>query len=316
MRNRSCNEAVVAGADGSEPADAHLSSLASRFDEDRDVTLASEAGKLGVFTATSSALLRPVTLDGGETGTGKRQPAIEVRIWPEPMLAWIDSSERRARWLNRRIGLGALQHPAGEDSRLPPLTARFSLSHADVRDRSASALLSLFVRHGGDWMCQRGKCPLFARRTSGLQRWHSSLAMLPLSWFGSWRLLKRIPGHVVARPAAYDLMDEAVIDIELNRPHSVIGSGLRYTLELARRHSNRDRLACWCDWLNEFETRCAITDAHIGAWHIAASGRLAYTTFIPSLAGESMPELPRDLLCGSSARVRAALKALGNDLPP
>ena len=315
MRDGSCKEAVIEEMGVSERAEVHLSHLASRFDGDRDAAVTTERGKVGVFTATSSALLRPVTLDGVKSGAGEGESAIEVRIWPEPMLAWVDSSERRARWLNRAIGLGALQHPQGEESRLPALTARFSLAHGRASRFSGSALLWLFARHGGDWMCRRGEGPVFARCTRGLQRWHSSIATLPLSWFGSWRLLKRMPGHVVARPAAYDLMDEAVIDIELNRPHAILGSGLRYTLELARRHSNRDRLAAWCDALNELETQRAITDAHIGAWHIAASGRLAYKAFIPSLIAESMPELPRDLLCGSSARVRAALKALGNDLP-
>jgi hypothetical protein len=175
--------------------------------------------------------------------------------------------------------------------------------------------LRLFAGSGGDWMLHRTGRPVFERHTLGLAGWHRSLARLPRHGFGRWTLLKRLPGHVIVGLVDHGLADEAEVHIELNRPHPRLGSGLRYTLYLSRYHANRARVAVWCEWLNQRETHLAIGTSHIGAWHIAADGRLAYTAFIPSLIGDPLPNLPMDLLCGSVARARAAVEALSGRLP-
>ncbi|WP_159299830.1 hypothetical protein [Spiribacter sp. SSL99] len=283
--------------------------------QDPAITLDTRDGVVGVFTATSNAVLRPVALDGAGIRAEGICPAIQVSVWSEPWLDWVDSSGRRATWINRGMGLGAIQPLLDGEGGAPLLNACFELDDGLRWEYEGAALLRLFARSGADWMLNRTGRAVFARNTAGLTNWHKAIGQLPVYWFGSWTLLKRMPGHVIVRLADYDLADEAEVHIELNRPHPRLGSGLRYTLGLARHHSDRERLAVWCDWLNERETQLAIGTSHIGAWHIAANGRLAYTAFIPSLIGEVLPNLPRDLLCGSVARARAAIQALTGRLP-
>ncbi|MEX0451791.1 hypothetical protein V6X62_08215 [Spiribacter sp. 218] len=306
--------------DDSRPCDElaalrRLRDIVGWLGQDPAVTMDIRGGVVGAFTATSNAILQPVVLDGAGVRAEGSHLAIEVRVWPEPWLAWVDSPRRRATWLNRGVGLGAIQRPIEDDSDAPLLTACFELNDGLRWEREGAALLRLFASAGADWMLSRTASPVFARSTAGLRQWHKAIKQLPVHWFGTWTLLKRVPGHVVVRLADYDLADEAEVHIELNRPHPRLGSGLRYTLALARHHSERERLAVWCDWLNERETQLAIGTSHIGAWHIAANGRLTYTAFIPSLIGEVLPNLPRDLLCGSAARARAAMQALSGRLP-
>lgn len=298
-----------------EAAEKRLRDIVGWLGEDPAITLDIRSGVVGIFTVTSNAVLRPVVLDGAGVRAEGAYPAIEVSIWSEPWLAWVDSPSRRATWLNRGMGLGAIQRLFDDQGDATLLTACFELDDGLRWEHEGAPLLRLFARAGADWMLNRTGRAVFARNTAGLTTWHKAIARLPVHWFGTWTLLKRMPGHVIARPADYGLAAEAEVHIELNRPHPRLGSGLRYTLALARHHSHRERLAVWCDWLNERETQLAIGTSHIGAWHIAANGRLAYTAFIPSLIGESLPELPRDLLCGSVARARAAIQALSGGLP-
>jgi hypothetical protein len=236
-------------------------------------------------------------------------------VIPIPWLAWIDTPRSRATWLNRGIGLGAIQGKQKYIGDTPSLKACFELNDDIGWDRDGAALLRVFATAGGDWMLNRTGRAVFQRSTPGLTNWHEAINHLPVHWFGTWTRLKHMPGHIIVRPAEYDLKDEAKVHIELNRPHQQLGSGLRYSLVLSRHHSERERLPIWCEWLNEQETQLAIGTSHVGAWHIAANGRLTYTAFIPSLIGESLPNLPRDLLCGSVARARAAVQALSGCLP-
>ncbi|PYZ99590.1 hypothetical protein A6K26_007810 [Gammaproteobacteria bacterium 2W06] len=285
------------------------------LDQDPAITLDTGDGVVGVFTVTSNAVLRPVELDGAGIRAERKYPAIQVSVCSEPWLAWVNSPRRRAMWINRGLGLGAIQPLLGAEGRAPVINACFEVDDGLRWEREGAALLRLFARSGADWMLHRTGRAVFVRNTAGLTNWHEAIARLPAHWFGTWTLLKRMPGHVIARPADYGLAAEAEVHIELNRPHPRLGSGLRYTLALARHYSARGRLAAWCDWLNERETQLAIGTSHIGAWHIAANGRLIYTTVIPSLIGEVLPNLPRDLLCGSVARARAAIQALSGRLP-
>jgi len=292
-----------------------LRDIVGWLDQDPAITLDTRDGVVGVFTATSNAVLRPVALDGAGIRAEGTYPAIQVSVWSEPWLAWVNSPRRRATWINRGMGLGAIQPLLDGEGGAPLLNACFELDDRLRWKRGGAALLRLFARSGADWMLNRTGRAVFARNTAGLTNWHRAITRLPVHWFGTWTLLKRMPGHVIARPVDYGLAAEAEVHIELNRPHPRLGSGLRYTLALARHHSDRERLAVWCDWLNERETQLAIGTSHIGVWHIATNGRLVYTAFIPSLIGESLPELPRDLVCGSVARARAAIQALSGDLP-
>jgi hypothetical protein len=283
--------------------------------QDPAITLDTRDGVVGVFTATSNAVLRPVELDGAGIRAERKYPAIQVSVWSEPWLAWVNSPRRRATWINRGMGLGAMQPLLDGEGRAPLLNACFELDDGLRWEYEGAALLRLFARSGADWMLHRTGRAVFARNTAGLRSWHDAIARLPAHWFSTWTLLKRMPGRVIVRPAEYDLADEAEVHIELDRPHPRLGSGLRYTLALARHYSARERLAAWCDWLNERETQLSIGISHFGAWHIAANGRLTYTAFIPSLIGEPLPNLPRDLLCGSVMRARAAIMALSGRLP-
>jgi hypothetical protein len=283
--------------------------------QDPAISLDTRDGMVGVYTATSNAVLRPVALDGAGVRAEGTCPAIQVSVWSEPWLAWVNSPRRRATWINRGMGLGAIQPLLDGEGGAPVLNACFELEDRLRWEREGAALLRLFACSGADWMLNRTGRAVFVRNTAGLTNWHTAIAQLPSHWFGSRTLLKRLPGHVIARPADYGFADEVEMHIELNRPHPWLGSGLRYTLALARHHSDRERLGVWCDWLNERETQLSIGTSHIGAWHIAANGRLTYTAFIPSLIGEVLPNLPKDLLCGSVARARAAIQALTGRLP-
>ena len=318
--NRRRDYAGLAGAGSAGPPDELESARACLFDmvgrlgNDPAITIHNRGGTMGVFTATSSAALTPVVLDGAGSRAGGRFPATEVRVWPEPRLAWADSPERRATWLNRSIGLGAIQRLLDDMGDGPFLTACFELDDGLRWEREGALLLRLFASAGADWMLHRDRHAVFSRSTIGLTNWHRALANLPAHWFGSWALLRRRPGHVIVRMGG-GLSGEAEVYIELNRPHPRLGSGLHYTLALARCHSDRERLPLWCDWLNERETQLAMGTSHIGAWHIAADARLSYSAFVPSCIGEALPNLPRDLLCGSVSRARAAMDALNGRLP-
>ena len=127
-----------------------LENIKARLSQDPTLELSTQPGGLIVYTATAIALLRPVLLNRAGLGGEGVTPAITVRVIPIPWLAWIDTPRSRATWLNRGIGLGAIQGKQKYIGDTPPLKACFELNDGIGWERDGAALLRLFATAGGD----------------------------------------------------------------------------------------------------------------------------------------------------------------------
>lgn len=285
---------------------APLDEIAELLAGESDADLTATPERLEVVGTQMFSVLTARRVPGVGVDAGVRYPAIDVTTTLRGNLTAPSSPRLRAYRLNPHTAVGAMQaHPSAARAGMV-LGSRICIDSEVPWEATGRHLVRMAVLEAGANVVPRPSLSDRQRDRAGLGVWRNNIQGIAAVERDQWRVTRRAADRLMAQPLGWPTVRGATVRLRVQADTAEGGAGLTYTLQLPTSMADPDALAVLCDALNEQEWRHATGAPHIGAWSATSDGDCCYRVRVPARLGRRMPDLPRQLLATSGARVNAA----------